>query len=98
MTKIYTATYGIVEESTLISKTPLGYRVKAGRLNTEMLVFIFKQFSGWVFQDDKIFYQQMACTSKKDAEIFALAQILAMEYRYKEKLKELSKLKSALIK
>lgn len=95
MTKIYTATYGIVEVSTLINKTPKGYRVKGGMFPYEHVVFRFRQFSGWV-TDERMYYQQRAFTSKIEAETFAMKQVISMENYYKLKLSIISKLRRAL--
>lgn len=93
---IYTAMFGKVEIHKLINKTPKGFRVLSGRNNYEGVIFNIKQYSGWVNQEEKIYFQQRAFTKKSQAESFALEQLVSMEGFYKAKLENILELKCKL--
>ena len=93
---IYTATFGKIEMHKLLNRTPKGFRVLSGKYDWQSVVFDLKQFSGWVTQEEKIYFQQRSFTKKSQAESFALEQLISMEGFYTAKLNAILSLKVKL--
>ena len=94
--KIYTCFKGVVVASDLVNETPKGYRVKGGKFLYGHVVFKDKQHGGWVFGEQKRYYNERSFLVKTAAEEYANRQLICMELHYITCLADIHKAKERL--